>query len=213
MSFLGRVPGSCPNGCEAGEYEVWSFVRGDKDDNLRLALLTGELNLVICDNCRQPFFPDSCLVYVDKRAAMTAFVFPESYRVEEAKWRSKMAEDFKAMKETLGSDMTLGAEPELYFGYEALRQALQGDDDREDEAAVGEWLLKGLKLVPFYVDPAYARSKGLPRYVPLAGPKWSAEAARAGVDALLKANDRLVSFEGWRKLIDAGEKPPARKSP
>lgn len=211
MSFLGRVPGSCPHGCEAGEYEVWSFVRGDKDENLRLTLLTGELNIVICENCRQPFFPDASLVYVDRRVGLTAFVFPESYRAEEGKWRAKMAEDFATMHEALGTEMPLNEPPEIFFGYEAIRQSLQGDDDRGDEADVAEWLLKGLGLVAYNVDAGYARRKALPRFVPLAGPKWSQEAAGAGIAALLKANDRLVSFARWRTVIDAGEKPPPRR--
>ena len=211
MSFLGRVPGSCPRGCEAGEYEVWSFVRGDKDENLRLTLLTGELNIVICETCGQPFFPDASLVYVDRRVGLTAFVFPETYKAEEGKWRAKMAEDFATMSGTLGADMPLNEPPEIFFGYEAIRQALQGDDDREDEAAVADWLLKGLGLIPYNVDPGYARRKALPRFVPLSGPKWSPEAAKKGVEALLKANDRLVSFAGWRAVIAAGEKPPPRR--
>ena len=212
MSFLGRVEGRCPAGCEAGEFEVWSFVRGDVDDGLRLALLAGELNLVVCEDCSRPFFPDATLIYSDPRIRLLAFVFPESFKADEPKWRAKMAEDFAVMRGTLGANMPLGDEPEIYFGYGAMRDVLQGEDDREDEAMVAAYLLKDLKLVPFNVDPAYARANGLPRFVPLAGPKWSFEAAKKGVDDLLKANDRLVSFAAWRKALAKGGQPPARPS-
>ncbi len=209
MSFLGRVEGRCPAGCEAGEFEVWSFVRGDLDDGLRLALLAGELNLVMCDGCSQPFFPDATLIYSDPRVRLLAFVFPESYKADEPKWRAKMAEDFAVMRGTLGPEMPLDCEPEIYFGYGVMRDVLQGEDDREDEAMVAAYVMKELNLVPFNVDPAYARRLGLPRFIPLAGPRWSPEAATQGVEALLKANDRLVSFSGWRKALAEGGKPPA----
>ena len=213
MSFLGRVEGRCPDGCEAGEFEVWSFVRGDVDDGLRLALLAGELNLVMCEGCGKPFFPDATLIYSDPRSGLLAFVFPESFKSDEPKWRAKMAEDFAVMRTTLGPNMPLSAQPEIYFGYGAMRDVLQGEDDREDEAMVAAYLMKDLKLVPYEVDPAYARGKGLPRFVPLAGPRWSPEAAKKGVDALLKANDRLASFAGWRKVLAKGQKPPAAPRP
>ncbi|MBI2363164.1 MAG: hypothetical protein HYV15_07260 [Elusimicrobia bacterium] len=214
MSFMGRVEGKCPDGCEAAEVEVWSFVRGDRDENLRLKLLGGELNLVVCDGCGKPFFPDAPLVYADPTAGLVAFVFPESYEADAPRWRKKMADDFAAMRDTLGPDMPLVAEPELFFGYGAIAAALQADDDREDEERVAEWLLKDLGLSYYRVDPSYARKRLLPRFVPLAGPKWTAEAARGGVDKLLKANDRLASFALWRPVIDAGEKPPAvRRAP
>ena len=205
MSIVGMVDGVCPQGCEPGEYEVVTFVDGEKEEDLRLALLACELNLVMCRTCSKLFFPDVSLVYSDRRAGLTAFVFPESYKAEEAKWRSKMASDYAQMRGALGSKMPLASVPEIYFGYPAIAQALQAEDDREDEAMVADYLLKGLGLTRLDVDPAFARARGLPRFVPLKGTSWSRQAARDGVDALLKANDRLVSFAGWR---DVAEAPP-----
>ncbi|MDE2291449.1 MAG: hypothetical protein KGL53_05145, partial [Elusimicrobia bacterium] len=169
MSFLGRVEGRCPQGCEPAEFEVWTFVRGDRDEDLRLALLAGELNLVICQGCGRPFFPDATLVYVDPPAGVVAFVFPEGYRADEERWRGKMHEDFASMREALGPELPLVDEPAVYFGYDEARGALQADDDREDEARVAEFLLPGLGLKAYAVDAAFARRRGLPRFVPLKG--------------------------------------------
>jgi len=205
MSLTGKVTGMCPAGCEAEDYEVVTFVSGHEEEDLRLALLACELNLVMCQACAKPFFPDTTLIYSDLRIGMTAFVFPDAYKAEEAKWRTKMAEDYAQMRGALGSKMPLASVPEIFFGYPSIAACLQGEDDREDEAMVADFLLKGLGLTRLDVDPAFARARGLPRFVPLKGKAWSVEAAKAGVDALLKANDRLVSFVGWR---DVGEAPP-----
>lgn len=207
MSLTGRVDGMCPKACEPAEYELVTFVRGDQEEDLRLALLSCELNLVMCQTCGTPFFPDSTLVYTDPRSGLTAFVFPESYRNDEARWRAKMNEDFAIMRLNLGSQMPLGSEPELFFGFPELAAVLQAEDDREDEAMVADYLLKGLGLTRWDVEPGFARRRGLPRFAPLKGKTWSREAARAGVDALLKANDRLVSFKGWRDVVDAPPRP------
>lgn len=207
MSLIGKVDGMCPKGCEPAEYEVVTFVRGDREEDLRLALLACELNLVVCQSCATPFFPDTVLVYSDERSGLTAFVFPESYRADEPRWRAKMEEDFAQMRLSLGSQMPLAAQPELFFGYPELAAVLQGEDDREDEARVADYLLKGLGLTRWDVEPGFARRRGLPRFVPLKGAVWSREAARAGVDALLAANDRLVSFAGWREVVDAPPRP------
>ena len=205
MSLIGKVEGKCPEGCEAADYEVVTFVSGHEEEDLRLALLACELNLVMCQTCGKPFFPDTTLIYSDLRLGMTAFVFPESYKAEEAKWRAKMAEDYAQMRGALGAKMPLASVPEIFFGYPAIAAVLQAEDDREDEAMVADYLLKGLGLTRLDVDPAFARARSLPRFVPLKGKDWSQAAARAGVDALLKANDRLVSFAGWR---DVAEVPP-----
>lgn len=205
MPIIGKVDGMCPAGCEPAEYEVVTFVDGAAEEDLRLALLACELNLVMCQTCGKAFFPDTTLVYSDRAAGLTAFVFPESFSAEEGKWRAKMAEDYAQMRGALGSKMPLASVPEIYFGYPALAAALQGEQDREDEAMVADYYMKGLGLTRLDVDPAFARARGLPRFVPLKGSVWSLEAARAGVDALLKANDRLASFAGWR---DVAEAPP-----
>lgn len=207
MSLIGKVDGVCPAGCEPAEYEVVTFVSGHEEEDLRLALLACELNLVMCQTCSKPFFPDTTLIYSDLRIGMTAFVFPESYKAEEAKWRTKMAEDYSQMRGALGSKMPLASVPEIFFGYPAIAAVLQAEDDREDEAMVADYLLKGLGLTRLDVDPAFARARSLPRFVPLKGKAWSVEAAKAGVDALLKANDRLVSFAGWRDVAEAPPRP------
>lgn len=208
MSFKGRVEASCPEGCPSFQAEVWSFVRGDQDGHLRDQLLAGELNLLLCETCGVAFYPDVTIVYFDPSAELVAFVFPASYEEETERWTKKMAEDYEQMKGVL-KDVVAGLEPACYFGMDAIRAALQEDDDIEDEVKVAEYYCRQLKLGIHPVDRSFARQRRVPRLVPLHGAKgFSHEAALKGIKTLLKANDRLQSFLRWEKRLALGETPP-----
>jgi len=208
MSFKGRIDAQCPEGCLTFQAEVWSFVRGDQDASLRDQLLGGELNLLLCETCGVAFYPEVTVVYFDPSAEHLAFVFPPAYEEEAERWKRKMAEDHEQMKAVL-KDSIVGLEPISYFGMDAIRTALQEDDDLEDEAKVAEYYCQQLKLGVHAVDRSFARQRRVPRLVPLQGNKeFTREAAVKGIKALLKANDRLRSFLGWEKRLALGETPP-----
>jgi hypothetical protein len=209
------VEARCPRGCTEN-VSVWSFVRADTDEALRDALLAGELNLVACPHCGDLFFPDAVVVYFDPRADLLAFVFPESYRAEEARWRGKMREDFERMRAALASEAPLEADPEIFFGMEACREVLLRQDDLEDEVRVAETLAGRLGLELGDVERAFARRGGLPWRVPLRGPGSGLEPKRirAGIDALLASNDRLEGYRRWLDVLSASSGPvPARRRP
>lgn len=209
MSFQGCAEVRCPNGCPPVEVPVWSFVRGDEESSLRESLLAGELNLILCEACGQVFYPEVPVVYVDGSAELVAFIFPESYRAEEERWRRKMAEDFGQMRAALGDRAPLAGEPLLFFGLEAVRGLLSLEQDLEDEIRIAEVLCRELGLSPRPVDRTAARRRGLPWMLPDAGRRPTLEGVRGGLDRLLKANDRLAGFARWREALDAGEALPA----
>src|SRR5271170_1359995 len=103
MSFKGAVEAQCPNGCESFTAEIWSFIRGDAQPELRLLVMFRECNLLLCPECNKPFFPDAPYIYFDPTAELLAFVFPESYRDKEKYWRDKMAGDFTVVSDKLGA--------------------------------------------------------------------------------------------------------------
>lgn len=209
MSFKGVVEAACPGCKESEEIEVWSFVRGDMDPELRETLLVGELNLVICEHCGEPFLAEATVIYLDEDAGLLAFIFPEAYRGDEARWRSKMKEDFATLRSAL-PDLRLG-EPQILFGFEELRETLRADDAMADEVEVARFFEEKLGFAPLSVDRAFARARNLPWDLPLGrGKPFTRENALEALRALLGANDKLEGYRRWIGYFESSkELPPA----
>jgi hypothetical protein len=216
MALRGMIQVCCPKGCEPKDAEVWSFVRGDTDEALREGLLGGELNLIVCDDCGEMFYPEAIVVYYDPREEMLAFVFPESYSKERGRWQKKMHEDYEQMREALDTTPTL--EPEIFFGVEELGRVIKEEELLEAEVQVAEHLGKELGLGYYRVRRDWARSHHLPRLLPHASlgkaKGYSHPAAKKGVAKLLAANDRLAGFSRWSaELAKTGADIPVESAP
>ncbi|MFA6030693.1 MAG: CpXC domain-containing protein [Elusimicrobiota bacterium] len=215
MSLKGVVQAACPAGCAASEQEVWSFVRGDVDAELRETLLAGDLNLVRCPECSAIFYAEVPLVYMDSRAALVAFVFPESYRAEEGRWRLQMNEDYEKLRGVFGDALPIEDVPEIFFGMEPLREVLCADDALEDEVLVARHVAEGLGCRMRPVQRAYARTRGLPRVLPSRpwkpGEPFDREGTVAALRALLEANDRLENYRRWLAVVETEGVPPAAR--
>jgi hypothetical protein len=220
MSFKGQIEAKCPKkGCEPFEAEVWSFIRGDSSPELRDAVLWRELNLLLCPECSAAFFPDASYVYFEPDSDLLAFVFPESFRKEEEYWRGKMREDFVTMKTSIGGQLALVVEPEIYFGQEDIAEALEREDFRGEEREVMEAVAKELELPLYRVAPGFSRRESVPRSLPYEPAKKGGAATReaviAGLEKLLAANDRLDEYKKYLarlKAEKAAALPPAAKA-
>ncbi|MFH2204246.1 MAG: CpXC domain-containing protein [Elusimicrobiota bacterium] len=213
MAIKGLVSAQCPGkGCESVEVEVWSYIRGDRDAALRESLLAGDLNFVRCETCGSMFSPEATVVYYDPSRMLLAFIFPESYRGEEERWRGKMSEDYSKMRSILGTEVLTAGEPLLFFGLAEASRQMNDEEDLEDEVKVAEYLCGELGLKVRSVERSYARLRDLPRILPYAPPAKSGEAARedvlAGLMRLLKANDRLAGFRRWLALLGESDVLP-----
>lgn len=213
MSFKGRVDAECPKCKEKGDFDIWSFVRAD-DENLKLALIAGDLNVVECVDCHEVFIPDSTVVFADSERDLVAFLFPASYEDERDRWEEKMSEDWEKMRPT-AEQMGILSEPLLFFGLEEFRDLLEKLDELEVETQIAQHLSKDIGLSLYEVEPAFARRQLLPRLLPLApgtGGKFTAKGALLGLHELLDANDRLEGYKRWEALLEkGGEEPPRRK--
>ena len=214
MSFKGQIEAKCPKGCEPFVTDIWSFIRGDKDVNLRDAILARECNLILCDACETAFVPPEPYIYHEPQRELLAFVFPESYREKEAFWRAKMKEDFLLMRESLGPESTLDTEPQIFFGVDELAQLLEDEDWRGEEDEVMEFIAKELGLALYRVSPGHARRERVPGVLPYApqrpGEQATPENVRAGLEKIVAANDRLTAFSGFlEKLRKEPVLPPA----
>ena len=213
MSFQGDVEARCAACSEVFEAPVWSFVHGGTDVSLRDQIKARELNLLLCAHCNEAFMPEVSWIYYEPDAELLAFVFPESWAKEEAKWREKMKADFAQMKGTLGDKLPVDYEPEVFFGQDGLAALLEREDWRVDERDVMlEWA-KELGLSVYRASPRWARAQGAPSEFPHAG-KASRETLIAGMKTLLKANDRLTAWSDFLAKFEKDSKaapPPAAK--
>jgi len=215
MSIKGEIEAKCPKGCEPFTADVYSFIRGDKSPELRLAVLFRECNMLLCPECEKPFFPDAPYVYHDPTDELVAFVFPEAYRDKEAFWRGKMAADFAEMQKVLGSKLPL-SEPEIFFGNDDLACLLESEDYRAEETEVMEAVAQELGLALYRVSPLYARRQGIPRTLPFTGKSASSTSVVAGLEKVLAVNDRLTAYAAYLSKLREGAPaalPPASVSP
>ncbi|MBI3549979.1 MAG: hypothetical protein HY078_13155 [Elusimicrobia bacterium] len=213
MALKGRVEVKCPRGCGEMDSDVWSFIRGDRDEELKEALIDGELNLLVCEECSGVFYAEVPFVYSDPAAQMLVFCFPDSFKAEESRWRDKMHEDYAQMKAILTDDKrSVPAEPQLLFGIEPLRVMLKADREMEIEVAVAEALCRELKLPILQVKRSFARGGGVPWVLPC---RLSAKAKTAtlaavlkGLDELLARNDVLAGFQRWKVVLSSSKQLP-----
>lgn len=206
MSFQNEIETRCLACREAFETPVWNFVSG-ADETLRNQVKARECNLLLCPNCGEAFMPDAAWVYFEPEAEILAFVFPESWREDEAKWRAKLDEDMPRVRLALGERLRADFEPVVFFGQDGLGELLEAQDWRVDERDVMVAYAEQLKLKVYRASPRWARAHAAPAELPYVGNGApSREGLIAGLKALVAANDRLTA---WADFLAKLEKDPA----
>lgn len=211
----GRVEAQCPNGCNPFEAEVWTMIDLVQQPELKDRLLSGELNLLLCDQCHRHFYHEQMIVVHDPASELLAFVFPSFFESEKDKWAAKMREDYARIREADRAGR-LDYEPVLFFGLEALRELMEREMTLGDETDIMRNLAGKLKLGLYRVKPSYARAQGIPALLPLAD---SGKDPRSGVveglRRLLGENAYLASYKSYLGRLEAkpGEPlPPAARA-
>jgi hypothetical protein len=214
MSLQGEIETRCPGGCEPFSTPVWSFVHGGKNPELRDTIKALELNLLLCPSCGKAFPPEAMWIYYEPALEILAFVFPESFKADEAKWRSKMEEDYAVLREALDSELPVSHPPDIFFGPQGLADLLEFEDFRSEERDVMEYYAREQGLSLYKADPAWAREQGVPNVLPYTGKAATRESLIAGSKSLLAANDRLTAWDEYRKMLEADPSaappPPAK---
>lgn len=215
MSFQGSVAARCPSCAEEFDAPVWSFVHGGTDAALRDQVKARECNLLLCPRCGAAFVPEAPWIYYEPSAELLAFVFPESWRGQEASWREKMKDDFARMREALGERLPPAMEPAVFFGSDGLASVLEGEDWRADERDVMEHYARELGLSVYKASPRWARDHDAPSEFPHSGAP-SRESLIAGMRALIRANERLTAWSDFLARFEADRAaalPPAARTP
>lgn len=215
MAFKGIVQAECPNCHEEFEAEVWSVIRGDLDDEICERLLAGEINMLACPQCGRVFYFEHPLIFLDPGRELLAFIYPESYREDEARWRGEIEQDTKRFQAALPAKDRRVYAPQLYFGIEPFIAAMRPELERREETEVAEAVWTELGLATFDVNPSWAREHGAPAALPLAEGADLRKRLVVGLEKLTAANDRLTTYAaylaGLRK--PGGAAPPGAERP
>jgi hypothetical protein len=206
-SIKGSGLAACPNGCESFEAEFWSLIRPDTDEDLKQALLGGELNLVCCPECRKFFYHDRNIIYFDPGAELLAFVAPNADKKDFGKIKEKMQKDFELLKANLTS-LNIFYKPFYLAGLEELKAMVDYEDrvTRESEVVAAIGSQKGYKTA--VLKRSSARLQGWPFYIPVAGAHYAREAVFTAAKEVLKENPSLHMLDSFIKDISAGAPLP-----
>ena len=156
----------CPNGCEPFDVTYWSLVRGDENDDLKSAILGGELNLVRCPECGTYFHHDGELIYFDAPAELLTFVFSPKDKTRAQELTAKIEHDYEIIKNSLLKELQLDYPPLSVFGLDELQHLLHHEEEQtaESEVVAAAAATQGFEVAR--LKPSYARRHHFPLYVP-----------------------------------------------
>lgn len=200
MATKGVFRVECPHCGDGFDADFWTVVRGDRDQDVKELILSGEFDILMCPKCETMFQHEEPFLYIDPGRDILAFVMPESYRDKKDEWIARMEGDYAPVRATLAAGQGVTGEPLYFFGLAPLTALLETDRDREEETEVMEFMARedGLRLLP--VKPSAARELDIPFTLPMpAGLKGRAAALKAA-ETLRARNDALPRL---KKLIDA----------
>ncbi len=165
-SLQNEAAAHCPHGCETFDVTYWSLVRGDENDDLKSALLGGELNLVRCPQCGAFFHHDGELMYFDAPAELLVFVFSPKDKARQAELKAKMEQDYHILQHILLKELHLDYPPVSLFGLEELQHLLHHEQEVTDESEVIAAAAATQGFGVARLKPSYARAHHFPLYVP-----------------------------------------------
>ena len=208
-SIKGEGSVQCPNGCESFDAEYWTLIRGDQDQELKEALLGGELNLVSCPTCGEFFYHDRDIVYFDPPKQLLAFVSPKADKENFEQTKQKMKKDFEFLRKNLSS-MNITYDPFYLAGIEELKALLDYEEftNCQSDVIAACAAQKGFKVAA--LNAAEARLKGYPLYIPVAGNKYTAENVKKAAQALVAENPSLNLLNALIKDLKEGKDLPAK---
>lgn len=201
MSIKGSFKAECPSCKERFDADFWTVIRGDQDEALKEALLSGEADMLMCPGCSKIFPAEETFIYMDPGKELLVFVMPAGYLAEKEKWLQKMRLDYEALKPSFVKEGVLSFEPLYYFGAGALSELLLRDRDMEEETEVMEFMAGERGLKKAAVRPGFAREHDIPFSLPYDGcpcRDHALEAARA----ISSANDALPRVKNLVKTLE-----------
>jgi len=209
MSNRGIKTIRCPH-CNYGfETEFWTVIRGDRDIDLKEMIISGELNIFLCPECKKAFNYDDTFIYMDPQAELLIFVLPPDESKNE-KLIARMEEDYEILKETLRMEKELNSKPLYFFGIEKLSEFLIRDRDMEEETDVIVFTGDSVGAKKRKILSSFARENDLPFYVPSPEMDSGKEEVLELCKKIFAHNDRLKRLDNFIKFF---ERNPEKEIP
>ncbi|MBI4801825.1 MAG: hypothetical protein HY796_04805 [Elusimicrobia bacterium] len=205
MSTKGVFKVKCPACQEQFNADFWTVVRGDRDQELKEMLISGEFDLLMCPNCSALVAYEETFIYLDPGKELLVFVMPEAYLTEKDKWLEKTRADCDLVKSSMLNLQSLCFEPVYFFGAAELAALLLRDRDIEEETEVLEFIAAEKKFRTAGIHPSFARAHDLPFSLPYSGPSLSKDTALAAVHDIIASNDALLRAQNLLKILSALE--------
>jgi hypothetical protein len=196
MSNLLERESICPACQQPVMVEVWSAINVREDPELKDLLLGGELNVVECSSCKEPFPVDAFMLYHDPDNEIMAFVFPLDEDLDLELLKEKTSLDFDTSQATLAPADRLTYRPICMKGLDELVRFVEHDDEVALQGDVVAAIAKESKIPVRRLKPWKARQENLPRVLPVieAPGKNLRDAALAGLRRLHELNNLLTVY-------------------
>lgn len=201
MSYLAEQEMACPYCKHPNEVEVWSVINVKDDPELKDLLLGGEINLAECAACKKIFFAEFFLLYHDPSSELMAFVYPREQAQERQKWEEKMKLDFVETQAALAEGSKIAYAPVALFGLDELVKVVEMDDETVIQGEIVQHIAKEQGLSVKTLGPAAARALKFPSTIPYRNGAADHKGVAAGLEEVLKANDRLTLYADFQKRV------------
>lgn len=190
----------CPCG-EEFDATLWSSVNTQTDPDINERILSGQFNVVKCDNCHNYIYAERFVLYHDPAAELMGFVYPTAYGSERTKWNQKTKNDFQTAQGGLNEGERLSYAPVSLFGLDELVDVLTLEQEKKDQGDILDLLAAKLDLTVLRIKQSLAREKNIPDRLPLVKTEARGiDNLKKGLAVLLKENDRLSVYQA---LLDA----------
>lgn len=205
MSVKSGFRTRCPFCRAMFDADIWTFVRGDADFEIRETIMSGEFNLFMCPSCGRIFSREETFVYLDLEDGL--FVFPSRCENEKDKWTAKMKEDCDAVRRSMEREDLFPGEPEIVFGVDALRDILLRETERGEESEVIKAMSEKEGFSWRLLEPRFAKKNALPAGAPFLGdfgPAGVAECCRK----IYAKNKRPGPLKNLIDTLESGKEIP-----
>lgn len=191
MATKGVFRIECPHCGEGFDADFWTVVRGDRDQDVKEMILSGEFDILLCPRCEKMFQHEEPFLYLDPSRDIMAIVMPETYLEKKEEWLARMEKDYAPLRASISSGQGITGDPLYFFGLAPLTALLEDDRDREEETEVMEFMARevGLHLLP--VKPAAARDLDIPFSIPMPAGLSGRAAALNAASSLRERNSAM----------------------
>ena len=189
MSYMDKKEVKCPM-CEH-VFETSIFISVNVQDNplLKEMILNGELNVIMCPECKNIFYFEEFLLYLDPAEELLVFVYPQMCEIEKERYIEIANQEFEMAQSLSEEDERIKYKPKVVFGLDRLVELINKENVMREEEEVVENICQNLNLEYIKVSPYIARENNIPRLIPM-----EKKVTTDIISKITKAIERLLEY-------------------